>query len=95
MRDRSAPLGLARMVPDSLAHPSMPELQRGSEWVSNFDGPVSLVWGVKDPILGTVLKRHVRALPDAKCTEVEAGHFLQEEVPDILAAAVIDLLRRP
>lgn len=87
-RDRVAPLGLARMVPGGPDHPSVPALRRGEAWVRGFAGPAALVWGLHDPILGRALARHERALPGAAVTRTEAGHFLQEEVPDELAAAI-------
>jgi pimeloyl-ACP methyl ester carboxylesterase len=86
---RETALGLARMVPDSQRHPSLPELARGETWLVGFRGPVSLVWGERDPILGTALERHRRRLPDAEVVRAPtAGHFLQEEVPEMLAQAV-------
>ncbi|MCO5172191.1 MAG: alpha/beta fold hydrolase [Planctomycetes bacterium] len=88
VRDRAGPLGLARMVPSSPDHPSVAALRPGAEWVQAFAGPVHLVWGEKDPILGRALAKHVAALPRAVVTRTQAGHFLQEEVPDLLAAAV-------
>lgn len=86
--DRAAPLALARMVPDREDHPTVAQLADGDAWVRGFRGPVELVWGLKDPILGRALKRHREALPHARVTETQAGHFLQEEVPDEIAAAV-------
>lgn len=94
VRDRAGPLGLARMVPSSPDHPSMAALQAGAAWVQAFEGPVHLVWGEKDPILGRALDKHVRALPRAAVTRTQAGHFLQEEVPELLAAAVLDVEAR-
>jgi hypothetical protein len=44
-----------------------------------------LVWGERDPILGRALARHREALPQASVEVTQAGHFLQEEVPDGLA----------
>lgn len=88
VRDRVAPLALARMVPDGPDHPSVPALRRGEAWVRGFTGPAALVWGIRDPILGRALARHERALPAAAVTRTEAGHFLQEEVPGELAAAI-------
>ena len=87
-RDRAGPLALARMVPDRDDHPSVPALERIDRFVRGFEGPVRLVWGVRDPILGRALKRHREAWPDAPCVETNAGHFLQEEVPQNLADAV-------
>jgi haloalkane dehalogenase len=85
--DRAAPLALARMVPNHPEHPTVAELTEGDAWARSFTGPVELVWGVKDPILGRALKRHREVFPRARVTERPAGHFLQEEVPmDIVAA---------
>lgn len=87
-KNRAAPLAMARMVPNSLDHPSVPLLRECGEFVEGFQGPAALVWGLKDPILGRSLKRLREALPQAAVTETQAGHFLQEEVPDELAAAI-------
>jgi haloalkane dehalogenase len=35
-----------------------------------------------------------RLLPQAEVTRTQAGHFLQEEVPDQIAAAVLGVSRR-
>lgn len=94
LRDRVAPLALARMVPDSLRHPSVPELQRCLDFVDGFSGPIALVWGERDPILGRVLGFVEKRLPQARVTRTRAGHFLQEEVPDAIAEAVRDVTRR-
>jgi len=87
-KNRTAPLALARMVPNRPDHPTLPELRRGHEWLRGFAGPMALVWGERDPILGRALSRHEREFPKARVTRTEAGHFLQEEVPEELAAAV-------
>lgn len=92
--DRVAPLALARMVPDSLAHPSVPDLQRCLDFVDGFAGPMALVWGTRDPILGRVLGFLEKRYPQARVTRTQAGHFLQEEVPDAIADAVRDVTRR-
>jgi pimeloyl-ACP methyl ester carboxylesterase len=91
---RAAPLALARMVPDGPAHPSMEPLRRGEAWIRAFPGPLAFVWGMRDPILARSLEHHIRAFPNAPVTRTEAGHFLQEEVPEALAAAVEDVVRR-
>jgi len=94
LRDRAAPLGLARMVPARPDHPSLPTLRVIEAWACAFAGPVALVWGERDPILGRALDKHTAALPRATVTRTEAGHFLQEEVPGALAAAIVDVADR-
>lgn len=86
--DRVAPLALARMVPDSLRHPSVPALSRAQDVVTAWRGPTELVWGVRDPILGRVHAHVARLLPQARVTLTQAGHFVQEEVPTELASAI-------
>jgi pimeloyl-ACP methyl ester carboxylesterase len=93
-RDRVAPLAMARMVPNRPDHDSVAALRRGEEWIRFFTGPVALVWGMADPILGRALRRHEKLFPDAPVTRTKAGHFLQEEVPRELAAAVEDVAGR-
>lgn len=90
----AAPLALARMVPDSLDHPSVPGLARCQELVEAFDGPAAIVWGDRDPVLGRLRGRIEKLLPQAEVTATEAGHFLQEEVPAEIAAAVQAVARR-
>jgi pimeloyl-ACP methyl ester carboxylesterase len=93
--ERVAPLALARMVPDGPGHPSVPAIRRGEEWARSFAGPMALVWGMRDPILARALPRHERTFPQAPVTRIEtAGHFLQEEVPEALAAAIRDVAGR-
>ncbi len=92
--DRTAPLALARMGPDSPSHPSIPSLARCQELVDAFRGPIAIVWGERDPVLGGVIGFLERHLPQATVTRTRAGHFLQEEVPEQIAAAVRDVTRR-
>ncbi len=89
LRDRTALLALARMVPTCEEHPSVPILRTVGDWVTSFRGPASLVWGLRDPILGRALPRIHAALPQAVVHETQAGHFLQEEVPELIAAEIL------
>lgn len=94
MRDRVAPLATARMAVDTMDHPSIPALEECAAFVRQFDGPKAMVWGRRDPVLARALKRTRALLGDPPVTETQAGHFLQEEVPDEIAAAVLDVNRR-
>ncbi len=92
--DRAAPLALARMVPSSLTHPSVQELQVCEGFIRGFKGPSAIVWGEKDPILGRVLRRVMELLPDAPVTRTKAGHFIQEEEPAAIAKAITEVYGR-
>lgn len=53
--------------------------------------PMELVWGMKDPAFGreTVIQRWLRDFPDAHVTRLsDASHYIQEDAPEALAAAV-------
>ena len=84
-----APLALMRMVPTGPAHPTTPTMARIEAYASTLPGmPVELVWGMNDPILAKALPRMQQFFPDAPLTRTAAGHVLQEEVPDEIAAAI-------
>ena len=77
------------MVPNNADHhPSLAGLARTDELFRTAQVPIQLVWGMKDPILGRVIGHLEKLRPDAKVTRTRAGHFLQEEVPNELAAAI-------
>jgi haloalkane dehalogenase len=88
LADRTAPLALARMVPDGPAHPSISALERCQQVVTEFSGSAAIVWGDRDPVLGRVRSHIERLLPRAAVTRTAAGHFLQEEVPGEIAQAI-------
>lgn len=86
--DRAGAIGLARMVPDAEHHPSTRVMDRIGAWVTRYRGPAALLWARRDPILGRGLRRHRAALPQASVRECDAGHFSQEEVPELWAEAI-------
>jgi haloalkane dehalogenase len=88
LRNNVAPLALARMVPDTPSHPSMEPLSKCQDFFESFAGPVALVWGERDPILGRVVSWIEKLKPGARVTRTQAGHFLQEEVPEAIADAI-------
>ena len=89
--DRVAPLATARMAVDRAGHPSIAALDECAAFVRSFEGPKAMVWGRRDPVIARALKRTRALLGDPPVTETQAGHFLQEEVPEEIAAAVIDV----
>lgn len=84
-----APLALMRMVPTGPDHPSAEQMREIEAYVATLDVPARLVWGMRDPILAQGLEPMRGQFPDAGVVETEAGHFLQEEVPAQIAAAIV------
>jgi pimeloyl-ACP methyl ester carboxylesterase len=89
-----APLAQMRMVPDGPDHPSSEQLRFIEDYVQGLDVPAELVWGINDPILGKGVAAMAENFPDAPIIETEAGHFLQEEVPDEIAAALLRVVTK-
>jgi haloalkane dehalogenase len=79
-------------VPTSLDSPTLQTMQEAEDWARSFSGPVRLVWGMRDPILGRALKGMMELFPAAEAVETDAGHFLQEEIPDKLAEAILQVV---
>jgi pimeloyl-ACP methyl ester carboxylesterase len=77
-RDRSA--GLIASIHDRLLQ---------------LDLPLLLVWGMRDRVFQPVFLDQWRELfPDARSVELEdAGHFLVEDRPDAVTAAIDEFLR--
>jgi pimeloyl-ACP methyl ester carboxylesterase len=84
-----APLAMMRMVADGPEHPSVVQMRVIERYVQGLDIPAEIVWGMNDPILARGLPQMRRNFPDAPVTETRAGHFLQEEVPGEIAAALL------
>ncbi|MEM7646791.1 MAG: alpha/beta fold hydrolase [Pseudomonadota bacterium] len=85
----------ARMVPATItdktaALESVPLFEKNTEYLRAFKGPIQVVWGMEDGILGPELEATVKGiLPDNTVyTKVLAGHFLQEECPKEIAQAI-------
>lgn len=89
-----APLAMMRMVTDGPEHPSAAAMREIEAYVQGLEIPVELVWGMNDPILAKGLPRMQENFPEAPVTETEAGHFLQEEVPEEIAAALVRVMER-
>ncbi|MGC6499021.1 MAG: alpha/beta fold hydrolase [Henriciella sp.] len=90
--NKKAPLALMRMVPHSPEHPSTESMAKLIPFIRGLDVPTEIVWGMNDPITGRALPAMREHFPTARVTETQAGHFLQEEVPEDIAAAVMRVL---
>ena len=92
--NKKAPLALMRIVPDGPGHPSAVQLRQIEAYVETLDVPAEIVWGMRDPIFATALPSMLGYFPDAAVTETEGGHFLQEEVPEEIAAAIVRVVQQ-
>ncbi len=87
-----APLAMMRMVTDGPDHPSTAAMRVIERYVQGLEIPAEIVWGMNDPILTKALPLMKQNFPDAPVTETEGGHFLQEEVPVEIAAALLRVM---
>ena len=69
-------------------HPSVPLEQEIEEYLKEYNGPAQIVWGMNDPVMWKLRRRTSRLLPQAKVVKTTAGHFVQEETPDEVIAAI-------
>ena len=88
LKNNVAPLALARMVPNNHEHSSIAPLTEIQTYMSAYEGPVEIVWGKRDPVLGRVLKRMEKLFPQANVVKTGGGHFIQEEEAELIAEAV-------
>ncbi len=86
--NRKAPLALMRMVPTGPEHPTSKPMADIERYARTLNIPTEIVWGMRDPILARALPTMKAMYPQARVTETQAGHFLQEEVPTEIAAAI-------
>jgi len=87
-----APLAMMRMVTDGPDHPSTPAMKVIEQYVKGLNIPAEIVWGMNDPILSRALPVMQQNFPEADVTETKGGHFLQEEVPVEIAAAILRVI---
>jgi pimeloyl-ACP methyl ester carboxylesterase len=87
-----APLAMMRMVTDGPDHVSAAAIREIEQHVQGLDIPAEIVWGMNDPILAKALPLMKQNFPNAPVTETQGGHFLQEEVPVEIAAALLRVI---
>jgi haloalkane dehalogenase len=87
------------LVPITDAHASVAECKRAWEVLEKFDKPFLTAFSDGDPITRGGERIFQRRVPGAKgqphTTIRHAGHFLQEDKPEELAALIHDLARAP
>jgi haloalkane dehalogenase len=72
----------------------MAVLERTGAYLESFRGPMLIIWGMKDPFFGPPLLAEWRKrFPEAPVLEIpDAGHFLQEDAPEIIVPRIRSFL---
>jgi len=86
------------LIPQTEDDPATPDNQRAWRVLEAWDKPFLCAFSDKDPITGGGERMLIGKIPGAKDqphTTIEGGgHFLQEEVPEAIAAAIDDVAAR-
>ena len=81
------------MVPNNMHHPSISIEKDTEKYLASYDGPAKIVWGMNDPVMWKLRRRTSRLFPQAKVVKTQAGHFVQEETPDEVIAAIKEVFK--
>ncbi len=81
----------SRMFPDSPTHPSYRPMKEIEQALPKLSLPTLLIWGTgkTGPSYATKLAGQI---PESQLSEVKAGHFVPEDVPDEVSKLVLDFL---
>jgi cis-3-alkyl-4-acyloxetan-2-one decarboxylase len=92
---RAGTLAFQREIPLTERDRSAPLMGSIHDRLPSLDVPVLLVWGMRDPVFQPVfLEQWREVLPHAETVELErASHFLVEDDPDGVTAAIEGFLR--
>ena len=93
---REGVVAFPRMIPDRPDHPDWPALDRIEKALPGLDVPAAILWGAKDPAFpkrfawafSEMLPRH----PQPEFFD-NAGHWLQEDIPELLVPRVASFVR--
>ena len=89
---KAGALAFPELVPTEPEHPSAAAMLRVRDALPGWRKPALVVWGAEDAVLpARVAERFVELLPNAQGPLLLEGasHFLQEDRPDELAAAIL------
>jgi pimeloyl-ACP methyl ester carboxylesterase len=92
---RAGTLAFQREIPLTERDRSAPLMASIHERLPHVEVPVLLVWGMRDPVFQPVFLEQWRELfPNAETVELaDASHFLVEDSPDAVTAAIEGFLR--
>ncbi len=89
---KAGALAFPELVPVEPDHPTAEALIPVREGLSRWNKPAHVIWGAEDAVLPNAIgKRFIALIPGATGPEViaGAGHFLQEDALDKVAAAIV------
>jgi haloalkane dehalogenase len=92
---KAGALAFPELVPVEPGHPTAAALEPVREGLARWDKPAHVIWGAEDAVLPTAIaERFIDLIPGATGPEVipGAGHFLQEDAPAEVAAAIVRAL---
>jgi pimeloyl-ACP methyl ester carboxylesterase len=91
---RAGTLAFPRLIPVTPDDPATRLLERSGRFLDGFEGPVLIVWGMRDPVFGPALLGQWRErLPGAPVLELaDAGHYLQEDAADRIVPRIRSFL---
>jgi haloalkane dehalogenase len=95
-KDRGQVLAFVRDIPDQPTHPSYAELEATGQALESLRSvPRLVIWGQQDPVFhNPILAEWRRRWPDAEYVELaQAGHFVMEDEPERVTAAVQGFLK--
>jgi len=92
---RAGTLAFQREIPLTERDRSAPLMASIHERLPDLSLPALLVWGMRDPVFQPVFLEQWRELfPEAETVELDdASHFLVEDSPDAVTAAIEGFLR--
>jgi cis-3-alkyl-4-acyloxetan-2-one decarboxylase len=85
-----------RMIPDRPSHRDWDTMSRVEDDLSRLDVPAEILWGSKDPVFGKRLAWAFSEVLPSHPRPVffdHAGHYLQEDAPDLVVPRVASFLR--
>jgi haloalkane dehalogenase len=94
---KAGALAFPELVPAEPDHPNTEPMNRVASALRSWEKPAAVIWGADDRVLPlSVADRLVAAIPGAYGPIAVSGasHFLQEDQPDEVAAAIRELLAR-
>ena len=84
------------MIPAQPEHPTIPLARALEAKLHDLTMPVLLIAGAKDHLIGEPATRRLQAqLPHAEAQIfAQAGHYLQEDMPEAVAQAILSFLSK-